>query len=115
MTSALPRPANIAETRTPHGSSDSAQDEKRASVATADGKRRSARQQGRIDIAVDAPRLLGVAEPQCQADIGRRLEFDACMRAIDWQRAGRGVEGGKRATDTGSIFQGVEPGIDPER
>src|SRR6266481_6955008 len=34
------------------------------------------------------------------------------MRAIAWQCAGHGVEGGKRATDAGVIFQGVETGID---
>ena len=38
--------------------------EKRALAATADGKRRSAGQRERIDVAVDAPRLLGVAEPE---------------------------------------------------
>src|SRR5258707_8218183 len=38
--------------------------EKRALAATAEGKRRSARQRERIDVAVDAPRLLGVAEPE---------------------------------------------------
>src|SRR5712664_942324 len=38
--------------------------EKRALAATADGKRGSAGQRERIDVAVDAPRLLGVAEPQ---------------------------------------------------
>src|SRR6202023_2995700 len=36
------------------------------------------------------------------------------MRAIDGQCAGHGVEGGKRATDAGIIFQGVETGIDRE-
>src|SRR6266849_8882018 len=36
------------------------------------------------------------------------------MRAIAGQCAGRGVEGGKRATDAGIIFQGVETGIDRE-
>src|SRR6266481_5631884 len=36
------------------------------------------------------------------------------MRAIAGQRAGRGVEGGKRATDGSIIFQGVETGIDRE-
>ena len=38
--------------------------EKRALAATADGKRRSAGQRERIDVAIDAPRLLGVAEPE---------------------------------------------------
>src|SRR5260370_30244315 len=36
------------------------------------------------------------------------------MHAIAGQCAGRGVEGGKRATDGGIIFQGVETGIDRE-
>src|SRR6266851_110894 len=36
------------------------------------------------------------------------------MRAIAGQCAGRSVEGGKRATDAGIIFQGVETGIDRE-
>src|SRR6266851_10161726 len=36
------------------------------------------------------------------------------MRAIAWQCTGRAVEGGKRATDAGIIFQGVETGIDRE-
>ena len=36
----------------------------RALAATVDGKRRSAGQRERIDVAVDAPRLLGVAEPE---------------------------------------------------
>src|SRR5450631_458532 len=36
------------------------------------------------------------------------------MRAIARQCAGHGVEGGKRVTDAGVIFQGVEPGIDRE-
>src|ERR1700737_3613107 len=36
------------------------------------------------------------------------------MRAIAWQCAGHGVEGGKRATDAGIIFQGVETRIDRE-
>src|SRR6266481_7968217 len=36
------------------------------------------------------------------------------MRAIAWQCAGHGVEGGKRAADAGVIFQGVETGIDRE-
>src|ERR1700730_12174234 len=44
----------------------------------------------------------------------RRLEFDARMRAIAWQCAGHGVEGRKRVTDAGVIFQGVETGIDRE-
>src|ERR1700737_613016 len=34
------------------------------------------------------------------------------MRSIAGQCAGRGVEGGKRATDAGIIFQGVETRID---
>src|ERR1700732_1217091 len=34
------------------------------------------------------------------------------MRAIAGQCAGRGVEVGKRATDAGIVFQGVEAGID---
>jgi hypothetical protein len=38
--------------------------EKRALAATADGKRRSAGQRERIDVAIDAPRLLGIAEPE---------------------------------------------------
>jgi hypothetical protein len=38
--------------------------EKRALVATVDGKRRSAGQRERIDVAVDPPRLLGEAEPK---------------------------------------------------
>lgn len=38
--------------------------EKRALGAAADGKRRSAGQPERIDVAVDAPELLGVAEPE---------------------------------------------------
>ena len=38
--------------------------EKRVLAATADGKRGSAGQRERIDVAVDAPRLLGVPEPQ---------------------------------------------------
>jgi hypothetical protein len=38
--------------------------EKRALAATADGKRRSAGQRERIDVAVDAPRLLGETEPE---------------------------------------------------
>src|SRR5580700_5540666 len=37
------------------------------------------------------------------------------MHVIDGQCAGRAVEGGKRSTDAGRIFQGVEPGIDLER
>jgi hypothetical protein len=37
---------------------------KRALAATADGKRRSAGQRERIDVAIEAPRLLGVAEPE---------------------------------------------------
>src|ERR1700730_8938409 len=45
----------------------------------------------------------------------RRLEFDARMRAVAGQCAGHGVEGGKRATDAGTVFQGVEAGIDRER
>src|SRR5216684_9072003 len=88
--------------------------EKRALAATVDGKRRSAGQRERIDVAIDAPRLLGVAEPERQADIRRRLVFDARMRAIAWQCAGRSVKGGKRAPDAGIIFQGVETGIDRE-
>lgn len=36
----------------------------RALAATVDGKRRSAGQRERIDVAVDAPRLLGIAEPE---------------------------------------------------
>src|SRR6202171_2283889 len=36
------------------------------------------------------------------------------MRAIARQCAGHGVEGGKRASDAGAIFQGVETGIDRE-
>src|SRR5229473_565826 len=48
----------------------------RASAATADGKRRSAGQRERIDVAIDAPRLLGVAEPHAlvikRADIAKR-------------------------------------------
>src|ERR1700731_1454977 len=36
------------------------------------------------------------------------------MRAIAWQCAGHGVEGGKRAADAGIIFQGVETRIDRE-
>ena len=36
----------------------------RALAATAEGKRRSPGQQGRIDVAVDAPGLLGVADPE---------------------------------------------------
>src|SRR5271169_889 len=77
-------------------------------AATADGKRRSPRQHERIDVA----RLLDVAEPDRQADIRRRLEFDARMRAIAWQCAGHAVEGGKAATDAGFVIQGVETGID---
>ena len=38
--------------------------EKRALAATAGGKRRRAGQRERIDVAIDAPRLLGVAEPE---------------------------------------------------
>src|SRR6266566_3668202 len=79
--------------------------EKRVLAATVDGKRRSAGQRERIDVAVDASRLLGVAEPERQADIRRWLEFDAGMRAIAWQCTGRGVEGRKRAADAGIIFQ----------
>src|SRR4051812_25697557 len=37
------------------------------------------------------------------------------MGAISGQRAGRGVEGGKRAADGRIVFQGVESGIDRER
>src|ERR1700724_4900667 len=36
------------------------------------------------------------------------------MRAIAWPGAGHGVEGRKRVTDAGVIFQGVETGIDRE-
>src|SRR4051794_30228198 len=37
------------------------------------------------------------------------------MRAISGQRAGRGVEGRKRAANAGVVFQRVETGIDGER
>src|SRR3984893_16489868 len=37
------------------------------------------------------------------------------MRAVAGQCAGHRVEGGKRATDAGIIFQGVEAGINRER
>src|SRR5258708_32214867 len=37
------------------------------------------------------------------------------MPAIASQCAGRGVEGSKRVTDAGIVFQGVETGIDRER
>src|SRR6267378_8605413 len=36
------------------------------------------------------------------------------MRAIAGQRAGHGIEGGKRATDAAAIFQGVETAKDRE-
>src|SRR5262249_32086842 len=72
----------------------------------------NAGQRGPGDFAVDAPRLLGVAEPERQADIRRWLEFDARTRAIAGQRAGRGVEGGERASEAGIVFQRVEAGID---
>ena len=38
--------------------------EKRALAATADAERRSAGQRERIDVAIDAPRLFGVAEAE---------------------------------------------------
>jgi len=85
--------------------------EKRALAAAVDAKRRSER----IDLAIHAPRLLGEADPERQADIRRRLEFDARMRAIARQRAGHGVEGGGKVTEAGFIFQGVETGIDRDR
>src|SRR5947209_2008735 len=80
----------------------------RASAAT---ERRSAGQAERIEFAVEARRL-GVADPERQADIRRRLKFDAGMRVISGQRAGCGVEGGKRAADAGIVLQRVETGID---
>src|ERR1700694_5410024 len=36
------------------------------------------------------------------------------MPAIAGQRAGRGIEGSKRVTDAGIVFQGIETGIDRE-
>src|SRR4051794_15887346 len=74
----------------------------------ADGKRSSAN-------AVDASRLLGDADPERQAEIRRWAEFDACLRAIAGQRAGRGVKGSKRATGAGIVFQCVETGINRDR
>lgn len=64
---------------------------------------------------VKALLLSDVAEPEGQADIRRRLEFDAAMRAIAGRCVGRGVERRERVADAGVEFQGVDTAIDPER
>ena len=51
-----------------------------------------------------------VADPERQAEIRRRLEFDAGMGAISGQGAGAGVERRERAADAGVVFQRVEAG-----
>src|SRR5207253_9576763 len=79
-------------------------------AAAADGERRGAGQ--RVDFAVEAARLLDVADPKRQAEVRRRLEFDAGIHAGDRQRAGFGVERRERATDAGIVFQRVETGIE---
>src|SRR5260370_22283911 len=79
-----------------------------ALAATAGGKRRRAGQQERIDVAVDAPRLLGVAEPEWQADIRLRLVFDSRMRAIAGQRAGPRIDGGEKSTRAAGVFHSVD-------
>src|SRR4051794_38306852 len=81
--------------------------------ALAATERRCAGQAKRIEFA--SRRRLRVADPERQAEIRRRLKFDAGMRAISAQRAGGGVEGRKRAADAGVVFQRVETGIDRER
>ena len=84
-----------------------------ASAAAADEiKLRGVGQRGRFGVGVDAPRLLGVAEAERQAEIRRRLECDARMRAIAGHCGGRGVEGRKSAANAGIVFQRVEPAID---
>lgn len=78
-------------------------------AAAAHRERRGAGQ--RIDLAVDPPRLLDDADPERQAEIGRRLEFDAGIRAADGQRAGLGVERRECvAADARIVFQRVETG-----
>src|SRR4051794_38471112 len=81
--------------------------------ALAATERRCAGQAKQIEFA--SRRRLRVAGPERQAEIRRRLKFDAGMRAISRQCAGRGVEGRKRAADAGVVFQGVETGIDGKR
>src|SRR5437763_369942 len=83
-----------------------------AAPALAATERRRAGQDLRIEVAVEARRRLRVADPERQAEIRRRLKFDAYIRAISGQRAGRGVEGRKRAADAGVVFQRVETGIE---
>ena len=78
-------------------------------AAAAHRERRGAGQ--RIDLAVDSARLLDDADAERQAEIGRRLEFDAGIRATDRQRAGLGVERRERvAADAGIVFERVETG-----
>src|SRR5689334_18853749 len=78
-------------------------------AAAADREGRSAGQ--RVDLAVDPPRLLDDADAERQAEIGRRLELDAGIRAGNRQRARPGVERRERvAADAGIVFQRVETG-----
>jgi hypothetical protein len=62
-----------------------------------------------------APLLPGVAESERQADIRRRLEFDAAMRAVAGYGVGRVVGGNEGVTEAGVVFHGVETAIDPKR
>src|SRR5438128_12149046 len=83
----------------------------RGNVLTPKGaeRRRLAGEHVRSDIAVHAARvLLGKPGPERQAEVGGRLEFDACKRTV----AGRGARGQRRnrAADAVAVFQRVETG-----
>jgi hypothetical protein len=96
------RPMQRAMAETPAGT--------KCSRATAEGK---ATNSAGKQMSLSQPRLLGEADPDRQAEIRRRPEFDTGMRAIACQCAGgRVVEGSKRATIADIIFQGVETGIE---
>src|SRR6188768_3153192 len=84
----------------------------RSAAAADEVKLRSVGKRGQFGIAVDASRLVDVADAERQTEIRRRLDFDARMRAKAGHRSGHGVEGRKNAANAGIVFQRVEAGIE---
>jgi len=68
-----------------------------------------------VDVAVDAPTAGCSRRPNDRLTFGRRLIFEARMRAIARQGAGHIVEGRERPANAGIVFQSVEAGMESQR
>src|SRR5579862_6676046 len=86
----------------------------------AEGQRRSAGRQVRVDIAVHEPRplpLLGEPRPEREAEIRGGAEFDAYMGAVAGDRAGVGIveRAAQSRAEAGIIFQTTDAAEDRDR